>query len=420
LYLQHSSGLRGLLGIGVILLLAWGLSEDRAGIPWRVVVVGVLLQIGLAYLFLTFPPAGAAFLLLNRAVDGLQTATEAGTGFVFGYLGGGQLPFAETRPGASFIFAFRALPLVLVISALATLLFYWGVLQRIVQVFAWVLRRTVGVGGPLGLGAAVHIFVGHIEAPLLIRPYLLSLERGELFALMSCGMAGIAGTVMVLYAAILGPVIPDALGHILVAAVISTPAALALAALMVPFHPDPSPTAELKLADPPVSTMDAVAKGTSDGIVFLANIVAMLVVLVALVSLLNAALGLLPNLAGEPITLQHLVAYAFRPVMWLIGIPSGEIATAAQLMGTKIVLNEFIAYVDLAKIPAGDLSDHSRLVMTYALCGFANFGSLGILIGGMGAMVPERRTEIVALGFRSILSGTMAGCMSGAIVGMLT
>src|SRR4029077_19262716 len=227
--------MRGLLGIGVILFLAWGLSEDRARIPWRVVAVGGLLQFGLAFLFLTFPPAGAAFLLLNRAVEGLQSATEAGTGFVFGYLGGGQLPFAETRPGASFIFAFRALPLVLVISALATLLFHWGVLQRIVQAFAWVLRRSVGVGGPLGLGAAVHIFVGHIEAPLLIRPYLLrlparrvvsaaglGLARGELFALMSCGMAGIAGTVMVLYASLVGAVIPNALGNILIAAVIST------------------------------------------------------------------------------------------------------------------------------------------------------------------------------------------------------
>src|SRR5882762_1945058 len=194
--------MRGLLGIGVILLLGWGLSEDRARIPWRVVEVGVLLQFGLALLFLTFPPAGAAFLLLNRAVEGLQSATEAGTGFVFGYLGGGQLPFAETQPGASFIFAFRALPLVLVISALATLLFYWGVLQRIVQAFAWVLRRSVGVGGPLGLGAAVHIFVGHIEAPLLIRPYLMRLARGELFALMSCGMAGIAGFFLMLSASL--------------------------------------------------------------------------------------------------------------------------------------------------------------------------------------------------------------------------
>lgn len=412
--------MRALLGIAALLLIAWAISEDRFRIPVRVVVAGVLLQVAVALLLLKFPPVAAAFLWLNVGVQALQNATDAGTGFVFGYLGGGVLPFAETYPGAAFIFAFRALPLVLVISALATVLFYWGVLQRIVQGFAWVLRRSVGIGGPLGVGAAVHIFVGHIEAPLLIRPYLLRLERGELFALMSCGMAGIAGTVMVLYAAILGPVLPDALGHILVAAVISTPAALALAALMVPFHPDPSPTAQLTLADPPVSTMDAVAKGTRDGVVFLANIIAMLIVLVALVSLLNSMLGLLPNLAGEAITLQRLFAYAFRPIMWLIGIPADEIATAANLMGTKVVLNEFIAYVDLAKVPAANLSDHSRLIMTYAMCGFANFGSLGILIGGMGAMVPERRPEIVALGLRSILAGTMAGCMSGAVVGMLT
>src|ERR1700719_630617 len=239
--------MRGVLGIAAILLFAWGLSEDRFRVAWRVVAAGVLLQFGLALLFLKFPPAGAVFLLLNQAVEALQKATEAGTGFVFGYLGGAELPFQESRPGASFIFAFRALPLVLVISALATLLFYWGVLQRIVQVFAWVLRRSVGVGGPLGLGAAVHIFVGHIEAPLLIRPYLLRLARGELFALMSCGMAGIAGTVMVLYASLVGPVIPNALGNILIAAVISTPAALAIAALMVPFRPDRWASAQLAL-----------------------------------------------------------------------------------------------------------------------------------------------------------------------------
>jgi concentrative nucleoside transporter, CNT family len=411
--------MRGILGIAVILLLAWGLSEARGRVPWRVVVAGVLLQFGLALLFLKFPPARSAFLLLNRAVLGLQHATETGTGFVFGYLGGGQLPFAETRPGASFIFAFRALPLVLVISALATLLFYWGVLQRIVQAFAWVLRHSIGIGGPLGLGAAVHIFVGHIEAPLLIRPYLLRLARGELFALMSCGMAGIAGTVMVLYAALVGSVIPNALGNILIAAVISTPAALAIAALMVPFQPDPSGSAQLTIDDPPVSAMDAIAKGTRDGIVFLLNIAAMLIVTIALVSLIDAALGLLPDLAGAPVTLQRLFAYTFRPIMWLIGIPGPEIATAATLMGTKTVLNEFVAYVDLAHLPVGALDARSRLMMTYALCGFANFGSLGILIGGMGAMVPERRAEIVALGLRSILSGTLATCMSGAVVGLL-
>jgi len=413
------AGLRGILGIGMILLLAWGLSEARGRVPWRVVAVGVMLQFVLALLFLRFSPARTAFLLLNRAVDGLQNATEAGTGFVFGYLGGGPLPFTETRSGATFIFAFRALPLVLVLSALATLLFYWGVLQRVVQAFAWVLRHSVGVGGPLGLGAAVHIFVGHIEAPLLIRPYLTRLARGELFALMSCGMAGIAGTVMVLYASLVGSVIPNALGNILIAAVISTPAALAIAALMVPFHPDPGAAVELVIDDPPVSSMDAIAKGTRDGIVFLLNITAMLIVTIALVSLINAALGLLPDLGGAPVTLQRIFAWGFRPIMWLIGIPGPEIATAATLMGTKTVLNEFIAYVDLARLPAGALSPHSRLIMTYALCGFANFGSLGILIGGMGAMVPERRAEIVALGLRSILSGTLATCMSGAVVGLL-
>jgi concentrative nucleoside transporter, CNT family len=411
--------MRGLLGIAAILVLAWAVSEDRFRVPWRVVAVGVVLQFGLALLFLKFPSASAAFLLLNRAVETVQSATEAGTGFVFGYLGGGELPFAETRPGAAFVFAFRALPMVLVVSALATLLFHWGVLQRIVQGFAWVLRRSVGVGGPLGLGAAVHIFVGHIEAPLLIRPYLLRMTRGELFALMSCGMAGIAGTVMVLYASLLGPVIPDALGNILMAAVISTPAALAISALMVPFRPDPAAAAELAIDDPPVSSMDAVAKGTRDGIVFLLNIVASLVVMVALVSLVNSLLGLLPAAEGDPITLQRLFAYAFRPVMWLIGIPGEDTAAAATLMGTKTVLNEFIAYVDLAHLPPEAMSQRSRLIMTYAMCGFANFGSLGILIGGMGAMVPERRAEIVSLGLRSILSGTIATCMSGAVVSLL-
>src|ERR1700722_6457505 len=203
--------MRGLLGIAVLMLLAWAISEDRFRVPWRVVVAGVLLQFAAALLLLKFPPAAKAFLLLNAGAEALQAATDAGTGFVFGYLGGGPLPFAETWPGASFIFAFRALPLVLVISALATLLFYWGVLQRIVQGLAWVLRHSVGGGGPLGLGAVVHIFVGFIEAPLLIRPYLLRLERGEMFALMSNGMAGIAGTGVGVYAAILGPVIPDAL-----------------------------------------------------------------------------------------------------------------------------------------------------------------------------------------------------------------
>ena len=388
--------------------------------PVRVVVAGVLLQLVLAVALTKFAWAQRLFLLLDDAVDALQRATDAGTGFVFGYLGGGPLPFVETHPGASFIFAFRALPLVLIISALASLLFYWGVLQRVVQGFAWLLRRTIGVGGALGLGAAVHIFVGHIEAPLLIRPYLMRLTRGELFALMSCGMAGIAGTVMVLYAAILGPVIPDALANILIASVISTPAGLAVAALLVPFGPPEVAEEErLVVEDPPLSALDALVKGTIDGVPVLVSIVATLLVAVAFVALINAALGGLPDWGGGAITLQRIFAWPFRPVMWLIGLPWDEAGTAATLMGTKTVLNEFVAYLNFSALPSDSFAPRSRLILTYALCGFANFGSLGIVIGGLGAMVPERRHEVVALGLRSILSGTLATCMSGAVAGVL-
>jgi concentrative nucleoside transporter, CNT family len=224
---------------------------------------------------------------------------------------------------------------------------------------------------------------------------------------------------MVLYASLLGPVLPNALGNILVAAVVSTPAALAIAALMVPFRPQSTAEGQLAIIDPPVSSMDAIAKGTSDGVVFLLNIIASLIVVVALVALLNAILNLLPDIGGEPITLQRLFAYVFQPIMWLIGIPGPETAAAARLMSTKTVLNEFIAYVDFAHTAPEALSARSRLILTYAMCGFANFGSLGILIGGMGAMVPERRAEIVSLGLRSILSGTIATCMSGAVVSLL-
>ncbi len=409
----------GIGGLAVLLLLAWVASEDRTRLPIRLVVSGVAVQLVLAVILVRFPLARAGFLLLNKGVTALQSATDAGTGFVFGYLGGGPLPFAETTPGASFIFAFRALPLVLVVSALASLLFYWGILQRVVQGFAWLLERTMGIGGPLGLGAAVHIFVGMIEAPLLIRPYLLGMQRGELFALMTCGMAGIAGTVMVLYAAVLGPVIPNALGNILIASVISTPAALAVAGLMVPYETAAAGPAHLVLHDPPQSAMDAIARGTSDGIGLLINIVAMLVVAIALVALVNMALGELPRIGDAAVTLQRIFAQGFRPVMWLIGVPWKECGAAADLMGTKTVLNEFVAYVDLAHLAPDVLSDRSRLILTYSLCGFANFGSLGIMIGGLTTMAPERKADFLSLGLKSIVAGTIATCMSGAVVGML-
>ena len=408
--------MRGLIGWVALLALAWALSEDRRRIPWRIVFGGALLQVALAVLLIDVPAARGAVLLLDHAADALQRATDDGTAFLFGYLGGGALPFAEVRPGSSLILAFKILPLVLVISALGSVLFHWGVMQRISGAFAFVLRRSLGIDGPLALAAAIHVFVGNIEAPLLIRPYLLGMQRGELFAVMSCGMAGIAGTVMVIYASILGPVIPNALGTIIVASVISTPAALAVSALMVPFARATDVTSAVAARAPALGTIDALVRGTADGILPLVGITTMLLVTIAVVSLINATLGWLP---GAP-TLQQLFAYPFRPVLWLIGVPWAETPTAGLLMGTKTVLNEFVAYLGLAALPPGALGDRSRVILTYALCGFANFGSLGIMVGGMGAMVPERRTDIANLGMRSVLSGTIATCMSGAVAGLLT
>ncbi len=396
-------------------------------VRWRTVAGGMALQALMGIVLIRFPPATHVFFLLNDAADALQRATDVGTAFVFGYLAGPPLPFVETHPGASFILAFKALPLVLVISALSAMLFHWGVLQFLARGFAWLLRRSLGISGALAIGAAVHVFVGMIEAPLLVRPWLARMSRGEIFALMTCGMAGIAGTVMVIYAAILGPVIPDALGQILIASVISTPAALAISALMVPFdagRDDAAEAAAISREHRPLGTLDAIVTGVADGVRPLVGIATVLIVAVTFVTLINMALALLPEAwmpaGGGPLTLQRIFALPFRPVMWLIGMEWDEAGVAAGLMGTKTVLNEFVAYLDFVHLPPEAISPHGRLIVTYALCGFANFGSLGILVGGLGAMVPERRHEIVGLGLRSLLSGTLATCCSGAVVGVLS
>jgi CNT family concentrative nucleoside transporter len=407
------------LGLASLLLLAYLCSEDRTNIPWRTVISGVVLQIIFALVLIGIPGTSRVMFWLNDAANALHDATLTGTQFVFGYLGGGAPAFAEAHPGASFILAFQALPLVLTISALASLLFHWGVLQRITAAFAWLLRRSMGISGPLALAAAVHVFVGMVEAPLLVRPYLARMQRGELFAMMTCGMAGVAGTVMIIYASFLSPFVPNALGNILTASIISTPAGLAVAALMVPFTLSNRADASLVIEHPPHSSLDALVKGTVDAIPILAAIIAVLLVTVALVALANATLNLLPDWNGAAITLQRLFALPFRPVMWLIGVPWSETATASTLMATKTVLNEFVAYLNFSQLPPETFSPRTRMVLTYALCGFANFGSLGIVIGGLGTMIPARRAEIVDLGFRTILSGTLATCMSGAIAGAM-
>ncbi len=413
LTLQSAGGLLALIAV------AWLLSEHRRRVPVRLIVAGLGLQLALAALLLKLPQVKGLFLRLNDLVGALQEATQAGTTLVFGYLGGGAAPFDLAYPQNAFVFAFRALPLILVVSALSALLFHWRILPAVVRGFAWVLRRTLGIGGALGLGAAANIFVGMTEAPLIIRPYLAGLSRAELFALMTTGMATIAGTVMVLYAGIIGPVVPDAMGHILVASIISAPAALLVAGVMIPETDAGRDSDAAPLVRQSQSAMDAVTRGTLDAIPLMLNVMAMLVVLVALVTLANQLLGLLPGVAGAPLTLQRVLGWIMAPVVWAIGIPWAEAQAAGALMGVKTVLNEFVAYLDLARLPAEALSERSRLIMTYALCGFANFGSLGIMIGGMGAMAPERRGEIVALGMKSILAGTLATLMTGAVVGIL-
>jgi CNT family concentrative nucleoside transporter len=410
--------LQSALGLLVFAGLAWVLSEDRRRVRPYPILAGIALQLGLGLLLLRLPVFRDLFLTLNRLVLSLESATRAGTAFAFGYVGGGPLPFAESYPGASFILAFQALPLVLVMSALSALLFYWRLLPLVVQGFSWALQRTLGIGGALGVGVSANVFIGMVESPLFIRPYLTRLTRSELFTLMTCGMATIAGTVMVLYASILDRALPGILGHILTASVISVPAAITIARIMVP--ESGQPTAGIMTdPDPALSAMDAVTRGTLQGVSLLINIVAMLVVLVALVHLVNLVLGLLPDVFGSALTLERTLGWLLAPVVWLAGVPWSEATVAGSLMGTKTVLNEFLAYLQLSRLPDDSLSPRSLLIMTYAMCGFANPGSLGIMIGGLGTMAPERRDEIVALGFRSILAGTLATLMTGAVVGLI-
>ena len=412
--------LQSALGVVALLAFAWGISENRRAVDWKSAGVALLVTLVIAVLLLKIPAIKSAFAGIARAVDTISAASLAGTSFVFGFVGGGPLPFELKTPGAEFSLAFQALPIVLVMSVLTTLLFYWRILPPIVRGFSWALEKTLGVSGAVGLSTAANIFLGMVEAPLFIKPYLAKLTRGELFMVMTGGIAGIAGTVFVLYATILRSVIPDVAGHILIASIVSAPAALLISQLMVPVLPGKgTKLAKIKIAPVATSTMDAICKGTAAGLELLLNIVAMLIVLVALVHLTNAMLSLLPDVAGGAITLQRALGLAMAPVCWLMGVPWDQAFTAGTLMGIKTVLNEFLAYLELAKLPAGALDERSRLIMLYAMCGFANFASLGIMIAGLSVMAPTRRADILSLGGKSIVSGTLTTCLMGAMVGVL-
>ena len=410
--------LQGILGLGTILLIAYLFSEARSAISVRTLVMGLIIHVSLAIILLKIPIFKEFFLLLNQVVMILAQATTAGTSFVFGYLGGGDPPFTVQQPQWSFILAFKALPLLLVMSALSAVLYYYRILPLLVQFFSWLLEKSLHISGTVGLGAAANAFMGMVEAPLLIKPYLSKMSRDEIFAVMVAGMSTIAGTMMVLYANILAHHIPEAMGHILTASLLNVISALIIALIMVP-QLNQASSARIKLPRLASSMMDAIVTGTTDGVKLLINIMAMLIVLVALVDLVNQILQLLPPFHEQPLTLQRILGLIMAPLTFLMGIPYQEIVTAGSLMGTKVILNELIAYVDLANLPENALQPKSRLIMMYAMCGFANMGSLGIMIGGMTAMVPEKRDEIVSLGMKSILAGVLATSFTATVVGLI-
>ncbi len=407
------------LGLVAFIAIAWVFSEHKRRFPWREVLAGLVVQFAIAWLLIEVPGAQRFFVWANQVVIALTDATRAGTSFVFGYLGGGEAPFAVEDPASRFVLAFQALPLILVLSALSALLFYWRILPWLIHGASRLLQRIFGIGGALGVGTASNVFLSMVESPLVIRPYLKQMNRSELFALMSVGMATLAGTMLVLYATIIGTVLDDALGHLIVASLISLPAALLVATVMIPPTAPPTNGQRIEGEEGAISAMDAITRGTLRGLELLLQIIALLIVVIALVALVNTVLGALPPFAGAALSLERILGWVFAPLAWLMGIPWAEATAAGSLLGIKTVLNEMVAFMALAELEAQALSDRSELILIYALSGFANLGSLGILIGGLGALVPERRSEIVALGLRAIVAGTLATLMTGAVVGVI-
>jgi CNT family concentrative nucleoside transporter len=412
------ASLQSLFGLLIILSLCFAASENRSAVKPRLIIVSLLIQFTLALALLKIPAMQYLFIFLNNFVLELQEATQAGTSFIFGFLGGAALPYEENIAGASYVLAFRALPLLLITSVLSSLLVYWLILPKLMRLFSWVLEKTLGVGGALGLSVSANAFIGMVESPLLIRPYLGALSRSELFTVMCAGLATISGTMLALEASVISHVIPDAVGHLLSASLISLPGVILIGHLLIP------ETGTITTGDTPIergadSTMDAMTRGTQNGLHLLLNIIAMIIVMVALVHLVNSILALLPSINGSPITLESTLGYLLAPLTWLMGIPWSETMSAGKLMGIKTILTEFIAYIQLGQLPLDELGERSRIIMTYALCGFANFISLGIMLTGLIIMVPERRSEIFYLSIKSLVGGTLATSFTAAIIGII-
>jgi CNT family concentrative nucleoside transporter len=410
--------LQSLLGLVVIVAACWGLSENRKAFPWRLAFGAIAVQAALVLAL--FNPASQTILQgVNNAVGGLTVASAKGAQFVFGYLAGGDQPYSVENPPALFTFAFNVLPMILVISALSALLWHWKILKWITHGFGILFQRTMGLGGASALAVAANIFLGMVESPIVIRAYLDKLTRSELFLMMVVGLATVAGSTMVAYAAILAPVMQNAAGHVLVASIVSAPAGVLLARIIIPEKPgEGGAVADYGSALKYDSAIDAIVKGTADGLMVVLNISAVLIVFVALMALINVMLGGFWLFDG-PVTIERLLGWVFMPVAWLAGVEGAEAGKAGWLLGVKLTQTEFKAFIELGNIPAGAMSERTRMLMTYALCGFANIGSVGITVTGLSVLMPERREEVLGLVWKGLFAGFLATVMTACVVGAL-
>jgi len=411
---------QSLIGLALTIAVCWAISENRSRFPWRLAIGALLVQIALILLLFGLPSARAVVAVLNSGVDALAASTAQGTQFVFGYLGGGAQPYAVDNPAGLFVFAFQVLPLILVISGLSALLWHWQILKWIIRGFGFLFEKTMGMGGASATATAANIFVGMVETPIIIRAYLDKLTRSELFMMMVVGLATVAGSTMVAYATVLKSVLPNAAAHVIVASVLSAPAGVLLARIVVPEKPGQAAlevdyTSLLKYE----SSIDAISKGVADGLMVVLNISAILIVFVAFVAIGNSILTIIPPIGGAPVTIERILGILFSPLAWTLGIDWAEAPKAGYLLGVKLMLTEFIAFIELGRIPVAEMTERTRMIMTYALCGFANVGSVGITVSGMGILMPERRNEIISLVWKALLAGFLATCMTAAVVGAM-
>ncbi len=410
------------LGGFILLVLGVLLSSNTKKINLFYLANAIVLQFLLAILLIKVPPVTSFFESLSQGVLALKSATDQGTGFVFGYLAdGAPKPFEVVNPASANIFIFSGLMLIIVVSALSAIFWHWRVLPIVIKLISSLFKKPLNVGGPVGLSATANIIFGQVEAPLLIKPYLKQMSRHELLTLMTVGMSTISGGVMVVYTTMLNDLYGTSLiGHFLTASIISVPAAIMYANIMMPSDQKTEDQSQIEESSLYKSTMDALTRGTQDGLNITLNIAALLLVLIALVTLFNFGLAALPFVGGEAITLERIAGWIFAPIAWCMGIPWAEAQLAGSLLGVKTILNEFVAYVNLAAIDASQLSEKSRLIMLYGLCGFANLSSVGILLSGIGTMIPERKDDLIAVSGKALIGATLASCFTGLVVGVIS